>query len=208
MSRPTQELLAAWEAAEARLYPVAMTRPEVYARALRLVQEIVTELAPYGDVERLAEAFEDAVEISVRAIERSGVSTDGVDVGLAASAAFAMRYRAIVASDARREALDRIREAREHGPAWVTVAESGDMTVGPYVRLEMHLPDGQAVQVSIDFDAESGERRFRVEPMSLDPLTGERRDGVSTVAPQTFLDTEGWEAAIAGLRSAIEGSSG
>jgi hypothetical protein len=208
MSRPIQELLAVWEEAEARLYPVAMTQPEVYARALTLVHEIVAELASYTDVEGLAEAFEDAAGISVRAIERSGVSTHAVDVGLAASAAFALRYRAILVSSARREALDRIREAGEHGPAWVTVAESGDVTMGPYVRLEMHLPDGHAVQASIDIDAESGERRFRVEPVSLVPSTGERLGGASTVVPQTFLDVEGWEATIAGLRAAIEGSSG
>ena len=208
MSRPIQELLAAWEEAEARLYPVVMTRPEVYARALPVVHEIVIELAPCGGVKVLAEAFEGAAGIAARAIERSGVSTHGVDVGLAASAAFAMRYRAIQVANARREALDRIREVGEHGPAWVTVAESGDVTMGPYVRLEMHLPDGHAVQASIDFDAESGERRFRVEPMSLDPATGERRDGAPIAAPQTFLDTEGWVVAIVGLREAIEGQSG
>jgi hypothetical protein len=208
MSRPIEELLAVWEEAEARLYPVAMTRPEVYARALTLVHEIVAELAPYTDVEGLEEAFEDAAGISVRAIERSGVSTHGVDVGLAASAAFAMRYRAILVWNARHEALKRIREAGERGPAWVTVAESGEVAIGPYVRLEMHLPDGHAVQASIDFDAESGERRFRVGPMSLDPLTGEPLDGAPTVVPQTFLDVEGWEARIARLRAAIEGSSG
>lgn len=208
MSPPIQELLHEWEAAEARLYPVAMTRPEAYARALTLIREIVAELAPCDGVQELADAYEDAAAIAARAVERSGVSTQDVDLGLAAAASFALRYRAIVVSIARREALERIRTAAEAGPGWVLVAESGDANTGPYVRLEMHLPDGNALQASVELDAETGERRFGLEALRLDPPTGERVAAAPTREPRTFDDPTEWDAAMDVLRASIEASSG
>lgn len=208
MSYPIRDLLHEWEAAEARLYPVAMTRPEIYARALTLIQEIVAELAPLAGVEELADAFEDAAGITARAVERSGVLTQDVDLGLAAGAAFALRYRTIVVSVARDDALERIRAAAEAGAGWVTVVQSGDASAGPYVRREMHLPDGKALQASVELDAETGERRFGLEALRLDPDSGEPVDPPSAREPRAFDDQAEWDRAIDALRAAIEGSSG
>jgi hypothetical protein len=186
-----------------------MTRPEVYARSLELVREIVAQLAPYGTVEGLADAFHRAGEIAASAIERSGAGTEGIDVGLATAAAFAMRYRRIVASRAHDRALGRIEEARRAGRSWVTVVESGHEASGPYYRLEMHLADARAVQASVDLDAETGERRFHAEVVRLDPATGELLDDPGSGPPRTFAEPELWAAALAELRAQVgEGGSG
>jgi len=129
-------------------------------------------------------------------------------VGLAAGAAFALRYRAIVASSARRAARERIEDAREHRLDWVTIAESGDPATAPYLRLEMHLPEGTAVQASIGLDAETGERRFELAAVALDPATGERSDASTIATPQTFVDAVSWQEAVVLLRGTIEGTAG
>lgn len=209
MTRPLPELAASWEAAEARLYPIVMTRPEVYARSLAVVHEVVAELAPYGTPEGLAEAFDRAAEIAARAVDRSGVETDGVDVGLAATAAFALRYRAILAATARAEALARIEDARAGGEAWAMVGESGDRDAGPYQRLDLHLPDGGCLLRSIGPDAETGEPRYAVEAYLADPLTGDRLPDVEPlVAPVTYRTRHEWEEAIERLRGLVEGGRG
>ena len=209
MTRPLPELVSNWEAAEARLYPIVMTRPEVYERSLAVVHEIVAELAPYGTPEGLAEAFDRAAEITARAIDRSGVGADGVDVGLAAAAAFALRYRQVLAATARAEALARIADARARHEAWVTVVDSGDPEAGPYHRLDLNLRDGGCVLRSIVFDAETGEPLFRVEAFLADPATGDRLpDAGSLVAPVTYRSRHEWEEAIERLRGLVEGGRG
>lgn len=209
MTRSSIELTSAWEAAEARLYPIAMTRPETYARYLEVVAAIADELAPYGTVESLGEAFDRAAEIGSSAVERSGVAADGLDLGLAAGAAFALRYRRVIASKARSEALERIGSARAHGEAWATVSEYGDPVAGPYLRLELHLADGASVQASIGLDAESGAPRYEVEAFAADPRTGDRVSGADPIAPRaTFGGRREWEKAIATVRRRVEGGSG
>jgi len=209
MTRPLPELAAVWEAAEARLYPIVMTRPEVYERSLAVVREIVAELAPYGTAEGLAEAFDRAGEISARAIERSDVRTDGVDVGLAAAAAFALRYRSVLAASARAAALARIEDARALDEAWVTVVESGDPEAGPYLRVDLHLRDGGCVVRSIGFDAETGKPLFGVEAFLGDPLTGDRLpDAGPLVAPVTHRSRREWEEAVERVRGLVEGGRG
>jgi hypothetical protein len=209
MTRPVSELVPSWEAAEARLYPIVMTRPEVYERSLAVVHEIVVELAPYGTPEGLADAFDRAAAIAARAVERSGVRTDGVDLALATGAAFALRYRAVLAATARAEALARIEDARARGERWVTVAESGDRDGGPYQRLDLHLRDGRAVLRSIGFDAESGEPQYAAEAYLADPMTGDRLpDAEPLVAPITYRTRNEWGEAIERLRRLVEGGRG
>jgi hypothetical protein len=209
MTRPLPELVATWEAAEARLYPVVMTRPEIYERSLALVHEIVAELAPYGTTEGLAEAFDRAAEITARAIDRSGVRADGVDAGLAAAAAFALRYRGVLAATARAEALTHIADARARDETWVTVADSGDAIRGPYHRLDLHLRDGGCVLRSIGLDAETGEPRFGVEAYLADPMTGDRLpDAGSLVAPVTYRSRNEWDEAVERVRGLVERGRG
>jgi hypothetical protein len=209
MSRPLPELVAAWEAAEARLYPIVMTRPEVYGRALSVVREIVAELAPYGTVEGLAGAFDRAAEIAGQAIERSGVPTDGVDLGLAAGCAFALRYRAVLAAAARAASLTRIEEARASGQAWVLIAESGDPDAGPFHRVELHLGQGVCVQRTIGLDAEMGAPTFAVEAFAADPRTGDRLGDAEPVVPAAeYGSRREWEEAVERVRRAVAEARG
>jgi hypothetical protein len=204
MARSRSELTSSWEAAEARLYPIVMTRPEAYARYLELVGAIADELEPFGTVDGLADAFDRAAEFTARAAQRSGVSTEGLDLGLAAGAAFALRYRRVVASQARADALARIERARATGRAWVTIAETGDPAGGPYLRLDLHLRDGACIQASVGIDAESGDPRYELEAFRADPRTGDRLSGVAPLAPAVaFPDRARWEEAIVVLRGEL-----
>ena len=205
MTRSIDELAAAWEAAEARLYPVALTRPEAYARYLELVRAIADELASVGTVEALAAASDRGEELAALAIERSAIATESLDVGLATEAAFALRYRHVVAATARGEVLTKIATARERGDPWVTVVESGDPMHGPYLRLDLHLADGHAVRASVTFDAETGDPRYGLEAFRADPDTGDRLDDAAPIAAlQVFAERPAWERATADRRAAIE----
>ncbi len=208
MTRTIHELAAQWQVAEDRLYPIALTRPETYARSLEAVRAIAEELAPYGTVEALAHAYVRADEIAARAVERSHLQVHDVDLGLATGAAFALRYRFVSAAVARADALARIGEARDRGDEWVTVTESGDPVGGPYRRLELHVADGDALEVSITFDAETGEPRYGVEAFQVDPRTGDRLPSSQPIAPaRTFTDEDEWRRATEELRARLEGSA-
>jgi hypothetical protein len=208
MTGSIRELAARWEAAEARLYPIVLTRPDAYARYLELVRLIADELARFGSVEALADAADRGDRIAARVVERSGMRTDDLDVGLAIEAAFALRYRLVVATVARSEALARIERARARGEKWLTVAESGDDT-GPYRRLELRVTDGAAMQLSVTFDAETGAPRFGLEAFWADPRTGDRLEGIAPIASLvTFADRADWMSAATDLRIALDRADG
>jgi hypothetical protein len=208
MPRSIHELAPAWEAAEARLYPVVLTRPEAYARYLELIRAIADELAGCGTVHALLEAADHQGAIAEVAVRRSGIATEGLDVELAAQAAFALHYRHVVAATARDEALARISSARDRGDPWVTVAESGDPVPGPYLRLDLHLVDGSAILASVTIDAETGDPRFGLEAYRADPDTGDRLEDADPIAPQeTYEERSEWERAAAELRAALDHGS-
>jgi hypothetical protein len=205
------KLLSDWKAAEERLYPVVMVRPDLYERSVRMVRAVTDELAGCGDLAALVEAWESAAEIVHRAATDAGHDLEGLDAGLLAGAGFSMRYRELAVGASRNERLDRIRAAAEAGEGWVRVEEIGSReTAGmmPWTWVEMHLGSGAGLRQTMEADPMTGAPVYSLEVVPLDPATGDYlpvpTDVVSVI--DTYSDPTEWMAAIEAKRAQIEGS--
>jgi len=204
------KVLSDWRAAEERLYPVVMVRPDLYERAVRMVRVVTDELAGCRDLPALAEAWADAAEIVHRAAGDAGLDLDGLDAGLIAGAGFSMRYRELAGAAARNERLDRIRAAAETGEAWVRVEEIGSKeTAGmmPWSWVEMHVPSGAGLRQTLEADPTTGAPRYSLEVVPLDPATGDRLPVPPDVVAveESFDDPTEWMTAVEAKRTQIEG---
>jgi hypothetical protein len=180
------EILREWDAAEARLFPLVMARPEEYERSLALIGVLLGWLrSRCRDVPGLlAQSRRGAAIVTDAAGELSGDEGEprldqgglgtGARAGLIAAAACAMRYRELVAEDAARARRDALAAAGERGESWAVVEETGDQARAPYLpyqRVEAHVPSGRAVIVSIEPD-ESLNAVRRLDEGTLDPASG------------------------------------
>ncbi|HVW32245.1 MAG TPA: hypothetical protein VHL53_06885 [Acidimicrobiia bacterium] len=204
------QLLSDWKAAEERLYPVVMVRPDLYERAVRMVRLVADELAGIGALAELAEAWTGAAEIVHRAAADAGFDLEGLDAGLVAGAGFSMRYRELAGAAVRNERLGRIRAAAEAGESWVQVEELGSReTAGmmPWTWTEMHVPSGAGLRQTVEADQTTGAPLYRLEVVPLDPSTGDRLPTPPDVVAveETFSDPAEWKAAVAARRARIEG---
>ncbi|MGH2629136.1 MAG: hypothetical protein ACRDHI_01065 [Actinomycetota bacterium] len=197
-----------WQEAEDRLHPIAVASPETYERYLELIRAIAGELGPIATREQLVEADPRSGAIADRAVTRTGLAAEGLDLRLAAGAAFAVRDRVLAVEERRREASRRVCAAAGRGDDWVVVDESGDGVMTPYRRLEMHLPDGAGLVCSIDADLEGGPTVFGVQVVALDPRTGRVEVGQEPAeGPLTFPEERSWREAITDLRARLESPS-
>jgi hypothetical protein len=204
------QLLSDWKAAEERLYPVVMVRPDLYERSVRMVRAVADELAGCLDLAALVKAWGTAAEIVHRAASGAGLDLEGLDAGLLAGAAFSLRYREMAGAVARAERLGRIRAAAEAGEAWVRVEEVGSKeTAGlvPWTWTEMHVPSGAGLRQTLEADPTTGAPRYSFEVVPLDPATGDRLPTPPDVAAveESFDDPTEWIAAVERRRSRIEG---
>ncbi|HYH48662.1 MAG TPA: hypothetical protein VEG38_03850 [Acidimicrobiia bacterium] len=204
------KLLSDWKAAEVRLYPVVMVRPDLYERSVRMVRAVADELAGCLDLAALATAWDSAAELVHRAATEAGFDLDGLDAGLLAGAGFSMRYRELAGAAARAERLGRIRAAAEAGEAWVRVEEIGSRdTAGmvPWTWVEMHVPSGAGLRQTLEADPMTGSPRYSVEVVPLDPVTGDPLPVPLDVASalETFDEPTEWMAAVEAKRAQIEG---
>ena len=117
------DVLMRWRAAEEQLYPVVMVRPDLYERSIEIVRSVADELRAFGTPAALLDGFGRAAEIAAGVVRRESLATEGVDLALATTAAFSLRYRELVGEVARERAIERIRAARERGDAWVMLHE-------------------------------------------------------------------------------------
>ena len=205
------KLLSDWKAAEERLYPVVMVRPDLYERSVRMVRAVTDELAGCGDLARLVDAWESAADIVHRAATDAGLDLEGLDAGLLAGAGFSMRYRELAVGASRNERLDRIRAAAEAGEGWVRVEEIGSReTAGmmPWSWVDMHVGSGAGVRQTMEADPITGAPIFSLEVVPLDPATGDHLPVPTDVASviETFSDRTEWAAAVEAKRAEIEGS--
>jgi hypothetical protein len=198
------ELARRWQAAEEKLYPVVLVRPEAYASAVTLVRAVVDRLGGIGSVDELAAAFGTSAQLVADVVRDTGVSTEGVDLGLIAGAAFNIRHRDLRAAGQREQAKQRIREAAAASQDWVVLFETGrpDLApLAPYRRLEMRRTDGLGMHVSVSPDPSTGGPVFAVEVVQLDPATGDWvHDAEPVTGAQTYPTRDEWESAIATLR--------
>lgn len=204
------QLLSDWKAAEERLYPVVMVRPDLYERSIRMVRVVADELAGCLDLPALVEAWGDAAAIVHRGAAEAGLDLDGLDAGLIAGAGFSMRYRELAAAASRAERLNRIRAAADAGELWVRVEEIGSReTAGmvPWTWVEMHVASGAGLRQTLEADPMTGAPRYSVEVVPLDPATGDPLPVPADVVgvPESFTDPTEWMAAVEAKRARIEG---
>ena len=202
-----EELAQRWRAAEERLYPVVMVRPDLYERSIELVRSIADELRSVTTTAALVEAFGNAAEIAAGVIRRESLMVEGIDLGLATSAAFGLRNRELVGELARGRAMARIQAAREQGETWVVLYEAGSRAQAPavpYRRLEMHLRGGAALHVYVEQDVATARAVYGVQAVQLDPHTGDWLNEATVWAePRTFADPEPWQALIEELHGQL-----
>jgi hypothetical protein len=179
-----------------------MVRPDHYEAAVRLVGRAAAELQrTCPDVASLAATAPSTPELVKQIAAGEHISTAGLDVGLIAGAACSMRYRQLAAASARQQRIDRIAAAAAAGDQWVTIEEGSPPTSWPPLpstTIEMHLPSGRALQQVIEIDMESGQPRFGLGELMLDPRTGEPDAEREMAAPLDYFDdVNRWREAIA-----------
>jgi hypothetical protein len=198
------ETLRSWDEAEARLFPLVMSRPEAYQRALLLIQDVLGLLRSSAqDIPALlAESGRGAALVT----EATGGGPDGRDfltgirLDLIAAAACATRYRELRAAVADRGRAAALADARARGESWAVVEESGDQARAPYLpyhRIEAHVASGRAVIVSIEPDETLSRAVWRLDEAALDPVTGRVAVGAEI---GSYLDARQFDDALASAR--------
>jgi hypothetical protein len=195
-------VLRSWDEAEARLFPTIMARPDVYQRAVSLIQRLLG---------RLRETCLDLPSL-LAAHERGGALVDelaegadaGIQPGLVAAAACAMRYRELVASLAAEGRLTVLARARDQGQPWTVAAETGSEDRAPFVpyqRIEAEPGTGRAVIISIEPDETLSRAVYRLDRGQIDLATGGLRVGE---AIGSYLDRDAFAAALREARPKVD----
>jgi hypothetical protein len=199
-----QEQIIAWRKAEDRFYQSALNMPEVYTDSIRLVRALADDLNHVVEAESLLEAYQnfDFNQVDLIAEKLALPHLDFIDFELARDAAFYLRYQEILETQDRAGIQAKLVEAQAEGAQWVTLYDNETKRQGRtfFQRLEMHLPDGLGLYTAVELDWEKG-RVYAVEPIMLDPASGEPRRGVVPPDPrQEFATREELAAAVARLR--------
>lgn len=198
-----QFYLARWRKAEDRFYASVMSAPELYTTAIHLVRA----LADHIKVERVDDLPEAYTQFTIAQVAQIADETnlpqrDFLDYNLARDAAFYLRHRDILETKAKSEVRQRIIQARARNETWVELYnnEHEGQGVTFFQRLEMHLSDGLGIYTALELDWEKG-RVYVVEPLVLDPDTGEPRREVKPPDPrQEFSTREEMMLTLAALR--------
>lgn len=201
-----RRIVARWEEAERRLYPLALSLPDVYERYLVLVRELADRLSGVPSVADLVRIYEDEAAAAPEGAAAARAATDGLDADLARSAAFALRYREIRALARGAEPAERLRQAAERGEAWVTLYETPAAQAlpfgqGGYDRWEMHLSTGRGLHAFVEFDADTLEPVYGLEVLRLSQVDGTPvPEAAPLVGRRTFADRTALQSAIEKIR--------
>lgn len=156
-------------------------------------------------VEDLVETYDRGAEIAACAARARNLPVEGLDLDLAAGAAFCLRHREVAAEQRRDRSRSRVREARARGEAWVVIDEPRpwlEHPFPPWRSVHMHLPDGVGLHIWVEesLDSVSG-MEFGVETVELDPESGQWLDGRAPADTRTFHEYGPWQQAIAQLKA-------
>jgi hypothetical protein len=201
------EAVRQWQAAEQRLYPAAMGVPEAYERYVALVRAVADDLAEVRDPQALADAYLVAEGVVATAARRRSISTQGLQLEMAAGAAFCIRYREIMAEVRREEVARRVEAARAGGNQWVTIQETQPGLGGPFPpwrRLEMHLPEGTGLHIWMEESLEHSGVEYGVEVVPLDPGNGQWLAEQPVQERRTFTEHGLGSEAVEDLRARCE----
>ena len=187
-------VLRSWDEAEARLFPTIMARPDVYQRSVTLIQQLLGRLRETClDLPSLLAAHERGGDLVDELAEGADA---GLQPGLVAAAACAMRYRELVASLAAQGRLAGLARARDRGESWTVVAETGSQDRAPFVpyqRIEAEVGTGRALIISIEPDETLSRAVHHLDQGQIDLVTGGLQIGE---AVGSFLDPGALAAAL------------
>jgi hypothetical protein len=186
-----------WRAAEARLYPMAMTDVDGYQRAVVLVAAVCDQLRERTTTAAdLLDCQEHAAEYVAAAGEQTGASTHGLDPDDVFGSAAAMRDRELAGQAQRMATLATVEEARQAGSVWADL-HADDL--GPRVpRLRIHVATGWAILTELGGDPATGAPLLLVTTARVDLTTGELSE---TPGPATTVESvEEWEQVTAALQ--------
>ena len=194
-------VLRSWDEAEARLFPTIMARPDVYQQAVSLIQQLLGRLRETClDLPSLLAAHERGGDLVDELAEGANA---GIQPGLVAAAACAMRYRELVASLAAQGRLAALTRARDQGESWAVVAETGSEDRAPFVpyqRIEAETGTGRAVVISIEPDETLSRALYRLDRGQIDLATG----GLGIGEPiGSYLDRDAFAAALRVVRPKV-----
>jgi hypothetical protein len=195
-------VLRSWDEAEARLFPTIMARPDVYQHSVTLIQQLLGRLRETClDLPSLLAAHERGGDLIDELAEGADA---GLQPGLVAAAACAMRYRELVASLAAQGRVAALARARDQGQSWTVVAEDGSEDRAPFVpyqRIEAEPGTGQAVIISIEPDETLSRAVYRLDRGQVDLATGGLRVGE---AIGSYLDRDAFAAALRESRPKLD----
>jgi hypothetical protein len=188
-----------WRAAEARLYPLAMTNVDGYQRALVLVAATCEQLrAVTTTAADLLACQPLAVEYVAAACDVTGTSAQGLEPDDIFGSAAAARDRELAGEDrrlARRAAIERARAA---GVDWTDVHAD---PLGPRVpELRIHVATGWAILTEVGADEATGTPVLVVTTTRVDLATGDLRADPGAVV-RTASTAEEWEQVAAALQA-------
>jgi hypothetical protein len=179
-----------------------MARPDVYQQAVSLIQQLVGRLRETClDLPSLLAAHERGGDLVDELAEGADA---GIQPGLVAAAACAMRYRELVASLAAQGRLAALTRARDQGESWAVVAETGSEDRAPFVpyqRIEAEPGTGRAVIISIEPDETLSRALYRLDRGQIDLATGGLRIGE---AIGSYLDRDAFAAALREVRPKVD----
>jgi hypothetical protein len=186
-----------------------MVAPEAYEAYVRLVRSIADELGSCVTQDELVGAYSDRAAIVKRALVRAGATGTGLDLELAADAAFQLRHGELEGELGRAEVSRRISDMQGRA-GWVVLTETalvGTEVFPPYRRLEMHLPDGTGLDITVELNQDTGRPLYAVEVVQLDPSTGALlAESGESGRRHTFSERLAWEFAIAELHGGADPS--
>jgi hypothetical protein len=195
-------VLRSWDEAEARLFPTIMARPDVYQRSVALIQRLLGRLRETClDLPSLLAAHERGGDLVDELAEGADA---GLQPGLVAAAACAMRYRELVASLAAQSRVAALARARDQGQSWTVVTEDGSEDRAPFVpyqRIEAEPGTGRAVIISIEPDETLSRAVYRLDRGQVDLATGGLRVGE---AIGSYLDRDAFAAALREARPKVD----
>jgi hypothetical protein len=199
-----EETLRKWRTAEQRLYPLALAWPEGFQRHVAMVRAVADLLGSVRTLEALVDAYENRATITAAAAGDGLIYAQGLDLELAAGAAFYLRHREITSESRRDESLQKIAAAAARGDAWVVIDETRSPTGFPYPpwrKIEMHLPEGTGVHQWVEEILEGEGVEFGVELVALDPQTGRWLADAPVRERAVTRDFQEWKDAVARLKA-------
>lgn len=188
-----------WRAAEARLYPLAMTNVDGYQRALVLVAATCEQLrAVTTTASDLVGCQAQAVEYVAAACDATGTSAQGLEPDDIFGSAAAARDRELAGEERRLARLAAIRKARSAGDDWVDLHAD---PLGPRVpELRIHAGTGRAILTEMGADQATGAPVLVVTTTRVDPATGELTTDPDA-AVHTARAAEEWERIASELQA-------